>query len=399
MIRRLLSALMIFPLLMACGAAHASIEKGQLTVWVNSDRGYKGLEKVASDFIEDTGIKVTVSHPDNADSKFQMMASTGNGPDIIMWNHEKFGQWARAGLIAQITPTEEVLKRFTNEGLSAMTVNGRLYGYPLAVEAISLICNNRYIRKRPQSFEEFMDIGRNLKEHGVTALEFPYTIPYFSYPFITAKGGYSFLRNARGYDPSNIGIANASTKEGISFMMQLVKHGYISLYSSYERMNEAFIEEKTACVLNGPWIWKKYDEKRLDYAVYPLPTLAERPTRSLVDVYGFVINTASPNKDLAIEFLENYVLTDDGLDVINNTKSIGVPALKSFEQKVRLDPKIAATIRNIENGEVVPYVEEIKLFFFNLEQALKNIRAGKENVSDAIDSAARRIVKAKNKNL
>lgn len=44
--------------------ANAAIEEGQLTIWINGDKGYNGLAEVGKKFEEDTGIKVTVAHPD-----------------------------------------------------------------------------------------------------------------------------------------------------------------------------------------------------------------------------------------------------------------------------------------------------------------------------------------------
>lgn len=56
---------------MALGSfgAHAAIE-GQLTIWINGDKGYNGLAEVGKKFEADTGIKVTVAHPDALQDKF-----------------------------------------------------------------------------------------------------------------------------------------------------------------------------------------------------------------------------------------------------------------------------------------------------------------------------------------
>ena len=69
---------------MACSAT-AAIEEGQLTIWINGDKGYNGLAEVGKKFEAATGVKVTVAHPDQVEVKFQQTAATGNGPDIFMW--------------------------------------------------------------------------------------------------------------------------------------------------------------------------------------------------------------------------------------------------------------------------------------------------------------------------
>ena len=88
-------------------SANAAIEKDQLTVWVNGDKGYNGIAKVGEKFTADTGIKVTVAHPDQVEVKFMQTAATQNGPDIMMWAHDRFGEWAAAGLIAPLNPSDE----------------------------------------------------------------------------------------------------------------------------------------------------------------------------------------------------------------------------------------------------------------------------------------------------
>ena len=127
-------------------SANAAIEKGQLTVWVNGDKGYNGMAKVGEKFTADTGVKVVVAHPDQVEVKFQQTAATGNGPDLMMWAHDRFGEWSKAGLITPLTPSDAVKAKFAKVGWDAMTVDGKIVGYPVAIEAVSLICNNKFVR-------------------------------------------------------------------------------------------------------------------------------------------------------------------------------------------------------------------------------------------------------------
>ena len=51
-------------------SALAKIEEGKLVIWINGDKGYNGLAEVGKKFEKDTGIKVTVEHPDKLEEKF-----------------------------------------------------------------------------------------------------------------------------------------------------------------------------------------------------------------------------------------------------------------------------------------------------------------------------------------
>lgn len=62
-----------------------AVTEGELLIWINSDKGYEGLAEVGRQFEEDTGIKVSVQFPESLEARFQQVAATGDGPDIIFW--------------------------------------------------------------------------------------------------------------------------------------------------------------------------------------------------------------------------------------------------------------------------------------------------------------------------
>lgn len=84
-------ALSALAAMMISAPALAKIEEGKLVIWINGDKGYNGLAEVGKKFEKDTGIKVTVEHPDKLEEKFPQVAATGDGPDIIFWAHDRFG--------------------------------------------------------------------------------------------------------------------------------------------------------------------------------------------------------------------------------------------------------------------------------------------------------------------
>ncbi len=83
-------ALSALAAMMISAPALAKIEEGKLVIWINGDKGYNGLAEVGKKFEKDTGIKVTVEHPDKLEEKFPQVAATGDGPDIIFWAHDPF---------------------------------------------------------------------------------------------------------------------------------------------------------------------------------------------------------------------------------------------------------------------------------------------------------------------
>ncbi len=377
-------------------ASASGIEEGQLTIWVNGDKSYDGIAKVGKKFEQATGVKVTVAHPDQVEVKFQQNAASGNGPDIFMWAHDRYGEWVKSGLLTPIEPTKEELNKFQDVAWKAMTVDGKIYGYPVSIEAIALICNKDIVKDAPKSFEELVTLDDQLKKDGKRAIMWDYNNAFFSYPLLSANGGYAFKRNADGsYDVKDSGVNNDGAKAGVQFLVDLIKNDHMQKGADYGIMESSFVNGKVACIINGPWSWGNYDTKKVDISVNAIPSLNGQKAHPFVGVQGMTINAASPNKDLAKEFLEKYLLTDEGLQAMNDDKQLGVAALNSFEKKLEADPKIgsriAATRANAEVGHPMPNVAEMNRFWSSFQTALTNSTKGRQTVDEALSTAERRI--------
>ncbi|MGL5289896.1 MAG: extracellular solute-binding protein, partial [Aeromonas sp.] len=169
------------------------------------------------------------------------------------------------------------------------------------------------------------------------------------------------------------------------------KSGHLEKGIDYGVMDAKFNKGDVAMMINGPWAWTNLDKSGIKYGVAPLPTLNGKPAKAFVGVLGATINAASPNKDLAIEFLENYLLTDAGLTSVNADKPLGAVALKSFQKTLESDPRIKATMLSVQAGEVMPSIPEMTRFWGGFESALTNITSGRQSVDDALAAAAKRV--------
>ena len=363
-----------------------------LTVWVAGFWGHNGIAKVGERFTRDTGIKVTVAYPAEVEVKFQQLATIGHGPDIFLWVHDRFGEWAKAGLLAPLTPSAEEMSKFERSAWDAVTIGGKVYGYPMSLEAISLICNRKLVPAAPENWEDFIALDRKLQKRGARAIYWDYTTPYYTYGLISANGGYVFKKGADGfYNVRETGAANAGAKEGVRFLADLIRNGYMQKGSDYAVMESEFTSGRLGCILNGPWSWSNYDRAGIDYSVNRLPKLSGNRSRPFVGVHSFVINASSPNKDLAAYFLEDYLLTDEGLSDIYRDKAFVAPALKSFEAQAGRDPRVAVTMENALGGDPFPSVPEMARFWSSFQTALKNATSGRQTVEEALETARRRI--------
>lgn len=373
--------------------AHAKMDDGKITIWINGDKGYDGLAKVGEKFEADTGVKVVVAHPDKLEEKFGQVAATGAGPDIVFWAHDRFGGWAKAGLLAEIKPSKALKAKMADFTWDAVTYNGKYIGYPIAVESLSLIYNKDLVPNPPKSWEEMAELNKKLQKQGKSAILWNLKEPFFTWPLIAADGGYAFKFENGRYNVKDTGVNNAGSKAGLQFLIDMIAKKEISADVDYAVAESAFNSGKTAMTINGPWSWGNIDKSGINYGVTVLPTFRGKPAKPFVGVLTAGINISSKNQELAKEFIENYLLTDAGLELVNNDKPLGAVALNSFQAKLEADSRIAATMQNAQTGELMPNIPEMTKFWYAEGAAINNAVQGRQTVPEALDAAAGRILK------
>lgn len=376
------------------GSGAFAFEEGKLTVWINGDKGYNGLAEVGKKFTKATGVAVEVAHPDKVEERFQQLASNASGPDIMFWAHDRFGEWVRGGLLSPLDPKPAIKSKIDDFAWNAVTINGKIYGYPVAVEAVALIYNKDLLPEPPKTFEEIPTLDTQLQKQGKNAILWAYETPYFAYPLLAANGGYAYKKRADGsYDVKDTGINNEGSKMGVQYLRDLIDKGHLPRGVDYGVAEAKFNKGEAALTINGPWSWDNLGKSGVKYGIAPLPTLNGKPAKAFVGVMAGAINNASPNKDLAVLFLEEYLLTVDGLKAVNSDKPLGAVAFKEYQRQLETDPRIAVTFKNAQNGEPMPSVPEMIKYWSSLQSALQNVASGRQGVKEALDAAAERILK------
>ncbi len=371
----------------------AKMTEGKLVIWINGDKGYNGLAEVGKKFEADTGVSVLVEHPDKLEEKFPQVASTGDGPDIIFWAHDRFGGYAQSGLLAELQPSQEFKDKFVDFAWDAETYNGKIIGYPVAIEALSLIYNKDLTPEAPKSWEEILELDKKLKKEGKNAIMWNLAEPYFTWPVVASNGGYAFKYVSGSYDANDIGVNNEGAQKGLQFVVDMVKNKVINADMDYAVAEASFNKGESALTINGPWAWGNIEKSKINYGVAVLPTLNGKASKPFVGVLSAAVNAASPNKDLAKEFLEHYLLTDEGLAAVNDDKPLGAVALKSYQEKLAKDSRIAATMANAQNGEIMPNIPQMSAFWYAERSAIINAVSGRQEVKAALDDARARIQK------
>ena len=373
------------------GAAHAQ-GKGSLLIWINGDKGYEGIARIGEKFAKDTGIAVKVEHPEDAIAKFEQAAAAGKGPDIWIWPHDRAGSWVSAGLISPVTPTKKTVDSIDPLAWKAWNIGGKTWGYPLSIEALALIYNKDLVPTPPQSWDEVIALDKKLTPQNKRAIMWPMTEIYYSYGLISAGGGYAFKRNADGsYDPRDTGVNTPGAVRGVETLVSLIKGGVMPRTASYAEAEAGVNEGRIAMTINGPWAWNNLKKSKINFGVAPFPKIDGKQGGPFVGVLGAMVASGSKNKDVANEFLENYLLSMEGLKAMNAHVPLGVPANKAYYNELKVDPLIAGTYAAAQSGTPMPNNPEMTRFWSAMQAALLNITQGRETVKDGLDRAAKRI--------
>jgi len=356
-----------------------------LTIWTGANRDKDQLEAAVAAFTDDLGIEVTIEVVDpDLPQKFQQAAATGDGPDIVMWAHDRFGEWANGGLIQPVSPTDDWAAGVLGSSLDAVQFGGETWGYPVAVEAVTLIYNKDLVATPPASFEE-------LASAGDAAILWDYNNTYFTMPMLMAGGGYAFQKVDGVYDGATTGVNTDGAIAGASVLKSLFDTGVMPQGVDYGVMDGAMANGDIGMVLNGPWSWGGYEAAGINVGVAPIPTVDGKIAPPFLGVQALGINAASENADLAIELIENYLATDDGLATWNANSALGALADMSAAE-AQDNELVSGMLAVAADGIPMPSNPEMGAFWAAMGPALTNITSGAATPADALNDAAARIL-------
>ncbi|QNM98455.1 maltose/maltodextrin ABC transporter substrate-binding protein MalE [Chitinimonas koreensis] len=373
------------------GVAHAA-DAGKLLLWINGDKGYNGVQKVGDEYAKKSGVSLTVEHPEDAPNKFQQAAAAGKGPDIWCWPHDRAGEWVGAGLLQPVTPSKKVRDEIDPLAWKAFTIGGKTWGYPISIEAVALVYNKDLVPNPPKTFEEIAALDKKLSAQGKKAILWDYNNTYFTWPLLAAGGGYAFKLKADGnYDPTDTGVNNAGALKGVETLRALIDGGVMPKGSGYAEMEAGMAKGNVAMMINGPWSWDNLKTAKINFGVAPIPSVGGKKAAPFVGVLGCMINRASANKEVAVDFIENYLLSVNGLKTINADVPLGTPANKAFFKELAGDANIKATMASAQAGAPMPNNPEMGRFWSSMAAALQNITGGRQSPKEGLDAAAKRI--------
>lgn len=340
-------------------------KSSEITVWHWMTDRAPALEELAKEYEQKTGIKVNFELYAPSDAYSQKVRAAAQGftlPDIfgVLGEKRDFASYIKAGHILDLTFSMEEdgsswKKRFFPKALAVnefspdndYTVTAGIYGVPIDVMTIQMVYNKDLLKqlglnpnRPPQTFEEFIATGKQIKEMGLQGLvsgwgevwmidclanNYAFNIMGKDKVLATIKGEVPYT------DPDWIKVFSLFKEMQESGVLA---EGIITMIN--KTAEQLFATNKAVFGFNGSWCVNVYKGMNpdLNYGVMLPPKASDNYPIAIWGGAGssFMVNARSKNKDAAVNFLK--WLTDKNQQAYLAEATNNIPANKECLNKV-----------------------------------------------------------------
>ncbi|MBT8227905.1 MAG: extracellular solute-binding protein [Dactylosporangium sp.] len=376
---------------------------GVLVIWADARRAEAIRPFVAQlESEKDVVVQVRAVTTDLQD-EFIAATKAGESPDIVVGVHNWTGNLLQAKAIAPIRLASADRRRFTSIAMKAVTHNKQLYGMPFAIENLALYRNTELVPEAPETIEEAVAIGNELREAGRVreALSMPvgeHGDAIHLLPLYTSGGAYLFGPKERAtgdksanLDLKDLGLAKPEAITAFTKIASLGERGSGGLKRSIGPDNAVslFTTSQAPFLISGPEALPEIRRAGLGYDISPVPGFYDGdPALSFVSVPAFFLAREGRNRDLAQQFLECF-LTQTDLPVALYEAQPAPPVLTAaFNQVAPEDEDMRKLLDAGSDGVILPAVPNLGAVLEPLARAEAAVVGGAE-VQSTVTKAAR----------
>jgi len=343
----------VLVLILASGCAQRQPEKQTLVIWHWMTDRQKAFETLASQYEQQTNIKVTFELYAPSDVYSQKVVAAAQArvlPDIfgILDKKSIFASFIESGFVADLTdefkqdngawerslfPKALAVNQFEEGNVNK--IKPGIYGVPIDVTNIQMLYNRKLLQKAgvttpPKTFDEFIAVSQALKRVGIPSLVSGWGERWLvncfasNYAF-NIMGEERVMATYRGEvpytDPDWIKVFNVfKTLHDKGALAD----GIVTKANKYAEQD--FALERAAFAFNGSWCVNVYQDMNpnLEYGVMlPPPINSDLPMR----IWGgagssFIVNNSSKSKTQAIQFLKWLTAKEQQVFLAKETKNL-----------------------------------------------------------------------------
>jgi maltose/maltodextrin transport system substrate-binding protein/arabinogalactan oligomer/maltooligosaccharide transport system substrate-binding protein len=399
MFRKSFIAFVLLALVMS--VAGSVFAQDELVIWADETRA-PVLEALGAEFEAEFGIAVKVQQLGFGDIRdgFKTAAPAGEGPDIIIGAHDWLGELVVNGLLEPMD-LGELAELFVPAALDAFTFDGILYGLPYATENVAFLYNTELVETPPTTWDEVRTLSEEIVASG--AAKYGYIRqdgdPYHFFPIQTAFGGYVFGRDEAGnYLADDLGIDSEGAIAAAQWYQGMVEAGLQPDGVDYDVMHNLFESGDAAMIITGPWALERIRNSGVPYAATVFPAGPAGAGKPFFGAQGFMISAYSDNKELAVAFLTEFVLSED-IEVTTDAGTgtpmvlLGLSRPSAFLPALELseDPDFPSFAEAGAEALPMPAIPAMGSVWTAWDQALGAINDKAATAEDAFSQAAEQI--------
>lgn len=391
----------------ACGSKSskkADTSDSNKTLTISVAEGYVDyVNEIKADFEKNNNVKVKVVKKDMFDQldALSLDGPAGKAPDVMMAAYDRIGSLGQQGQLAEVTLGNQA--NYDDTDKAQVTIDKKIYGAPAVIETLVLYYNKDLLTEAPKTFADLEALAKDPKydyanEKG-TNVGFlgKWTDFYFSYGLLSGYGGYVFGKD--GKDPSDIGLNNKGSVEGITYATKWFQNvwpkGMQDTTSNDNFMTDLFTTGKTAALIGGPWAAQNYKDAGVNYGVATIPTLDNGENyQAFGGGKGWVISNYSKNKKISQKWLD-YVTNDQNQQKFYDATN-EVPANQKAREyaKGKNDELTTAVVEQYVSAQPMPNIPEMAEIWTGAENLMFDAASGAKTPQEAADSAVKVISEA-----
>ena len=353
-----------------------------IEIWVPADLKSQ-VQETATAFETDTGISVEITPVEFSSVLPHLLADPASGPDVFVGPHVWLSTLTAMGIAEPLQAPSEIV----TGALAAVTLRGVVFGIPLALDTIVQFRNLDALVAVPETIES-LAAGCPWDGEILPCLLLPADSVDGHYPFIAGAGGYMFGPDVfDGWDADDVGIDTAETLAG-GLILETIVDGLGILGDGDSSVVDRFVAGE------APLLWGNtetlatltemaaVDPFGVSFTVERLPSIAETTAPTPVRVTAAWVNAFSPGKEVALQFVTEYLGTSSSANAIALTLRMA-PANIEFDPESELD----VFIESAGTGDVVPTITEADYAWERLAVAFAGIREGGDS-AEILSAAA-----------
>ncbi|MFB9992338.1 extracellular solute-binding protein [Deinococcus oregonensis] len=279
---------------------------------------------------------------------------------MIGFPSDWLGQVVSTGIFEPLNGYKPTTSAEDPRFLKALSVNNKLYAFPLTAEALALVYNKALVPSPPATWSEFLKVAQANTTSSRSGFLYDIDNPYYNYGFVKAYGGYIFREKENGFDVNDIGLATPGALKAAQFVSDFQqRHRLIPAGITDARAKAAFLEGRLAFWLAGPWEIGDILTAGIDVGVttFPTPPQAIQPWTPIVTISGVAVTSVSPQKALAVQFAQQLSVRAAQINLYQVSGRI--PASPGARQALKNDPIVAGFSAALRAGTALPTIPEI----------------------------------------